>query len=232
MTHILIVEARFYDAIADAALEGALAALKAAGATHEILTVPGALEVPGAVALAAGAVARITVIKEDASLAAFYLISLALGVTLVSIRGSAVDLLHVLFGNVLALDDDVLLLLSGVATVTLVTLALIYRPLVLDGNAARGISPPKSNWARRIEKPPFRAFPIISTNCFTFGGLKVNTDAQVLDQDSKVIPGLYAAGETVGIYNNVYVGSTSVLRGAVFGRLAGLHAAMSFQARG
>lgn len=107
-----------------------------------------------------------------------------------------------------------------------------YRPLVLDGNAAQGITPPKSNWARKIEKAPFRAFPIISTNCFTFGGLKVNTDAQVLDCDSKVIPGLYAAGETVGIYNNVYVGSTSVLRGAVFGRLAGLHAAMAFQARG
>lgn len=106
-----------------------------------------------------------------------------------------------------------------------------YRPLQLDGNAAAGLSPPKSNWSRRIEKAPFRAFPIISTNCFTFGGLKVNTDAQVLDGDAKPIPGLYAAGETVGLYNNVYVGSTSVLRGAVFGRLAGLHAAQTLQAR-
>jgi tricarballylate dehydrogenase len=100
-----------------------------------------------------------------------------------------------------------------------------YQPLRLDGNSALDISPRKSNWARRIERPPFRAFPIMSTNCFTFGGLKVNTDAQVLDMDGRVIPGLYAAGETVGIYHNVYVGSTSVLRGAVFGRLAGLHAA-------
>ncbi|MBR0643032.1 FAD-dependent oxidoreductase [Plastoroseomonas hellenica] len=100
-----------------------------------------------------------------------------------------------------------------------------YEPLRLDGNAAAMLAPPKSNWARRIERPPFRAFPIVSANCFTFGGLKVNTDAQVLDMDGRVIAGLYAAGETVGIYNNVYVGSTSVLRGAVFGRLAGLHAA-------
>ena len=59
----------------------------------------------------------------------------------------------------------------------------------------------------------------------------MNTDAQVLDMDGRVIPGLYAAGETVGIYNNVYVGSTSVLRGAVFGRLAGLHAAIALEAR-
>jgi zinc/manganese transport system permease protein len=72
------------------------------------------------------------VLKEDASLAAFYLISLALGVTLVSLRGSAVDLFHVLFGNVLALDDEVLLLLASVASITLATLALVYRPLVME----------------------------------------------------------------------------------------------------
>jgi tricarballylate dehydrogenase len=84
---------------------------------------------------------------------------------------------------------------------------------------------PKSNWARPIVRAPFRAYPIMPTNCFTFGGLKVNTNAQVLDQDGRVIAGLYAAGETVGIYHQVYTGSTSVLRGAVFGRLAGLHAA-------
>ncbi len=107
-----------------------------------------------------------------------------------------------------------------------------YRPLVLDGNAAAGLVPPKSNWSRRIEQAPFRAFPIVSANCFTFGGLKVTTDAEVLDCDGKPIPGLYAAGETVGLYNDVYVGSTSVLRGAVFGRLAGRHAAMALQARG
>jgi zinc/manganese transport system permease protein len=77
-------------------------------------------------------VARATALKEDASLAAFYLLSLALGVTIVSLRGSNVDLLHVLFGTVLALDDAALLLLGGIATVTLVTLALLYRPLVIE----------------------------------------------------------------------------------------------------
>ena len=69
------------------------------------------------------------------------------------------------------------------------------------------------------------AYPIISGICFTFGGLKVNTNAQVLDQDAKIMAGLYAAGETVGLYQHAYTGSTSVLRSAVFGRLAGLHAA-------
>ena len=71
-------------------------------------------------------------LKEDASLAAFYLLSLALGVTIVSAKGSNVDLLHVLFGTVLALDDAALVLLAAIATVTLVALALLYRPLVLE----------------------------------------------------------------------------------------------------
>lgn len=106
-----------------------------------------------------------------------------------------------------------------------------FTPFVLDGRGTTGIEPVKSNWSRPIVKAPFRAYPIISANCFTFGGLKVNPDAQVLDRDGRVIPGLYAAGETVGIYHQVYTGSTSVLRGAVFGRLAGLHAAMTPQER-
>ena len=85
------------------------------------------------------------------------------------------------------------------------------------------MEPKKSNWARPIIKAPFRAYPIIPANCFTFGGVKVNVDAQVLDCDGKPIPGLYAAGETMGIYHQVYAGSTSVLRGATFGRIAAQH---------
>ncbi len=85
-----------------------------------------------AVALAAGLVARTTILREDASLAGFYLVSLALGVLIVSMRGSNVDLLHVLFGTVLALDDAAILLLAAIATVSLATLAVIYRPLVLE----------------------------------------------------------------------------------------------------
>jgi len=85
-----------------------------------------------AVALAAGLVARSTVLREDASLAAFYLVSLALGVLIVSARGSNIDLLHVLFGTVLALDDAALILVASIATISLAVLAVIYRPLVLE----------------------------------------------------------------------------------------------------
>ena len=63
------------------------------------------------------------------------------------------------------------------------------------------------------------------SNVFTFGGLKVNTKAQVVNNDGEVIPGLYAAGETVGIYYRYYTGATSVMRGATFGRIAGRDAA-------
>ena len=69
------------------------------------------------------------------------------------------------------------------------------------------------------------AYPIISSNVLTFGGLKVDTHARVLNQQGDPIPGLYAAGEVVGLYYRNYVGATSVLKGAVFGRFAGMHAA-------
>ncbi|WP_428945445.1 metal ABC transporter permease [Pantoea sp. FN060301] len=84
------------------------------------------------VALLSGAVSRYTPLREDASFAGFYLGSLALGVTLVSLRGSSVDLLHVLFGSLLAVDNPSILLVSGIAALTLLMLALIYRPLVID----------------------------------------------------------------------------------------------------
>src|SRR6478736_4652673 len=119
------------DAMAHAILPGAAIGYLVAGLSLPAMTI-GGLFAGVIVAVAAGLVSRFTSLKEDASLAAFYLISLALGVTIVSLRGSAVDLFHVLFGNVLALDDDVLMLLSSVATLTLVTLALAYRPLVLE----------------------------------------------------------------------------------------------------
>ncbi len=100
-----------------------------------------------------------------------------------------------------------------------------FNPLELDGLATRvGFTPRKSNWARALDKPPFLAFPIICGNCFTFGGLKVDARARVIDADGNAIPGLYAAGETIGLYYGAYAGATSVLRGAVFGRIAGRHA--------
>ncbi len=100
-----------------------------------------------------------------------------------------------------------------------------FKPLELDGLATRGLTPPKSNWGLPLNSPPFRAWPVISANCFTFGGLRCNTNAQVLDHDGRPIPSLYAAGETMGLYYGRYTGATSVLRGAVYGRIAGQHAA-------
>ena len=100
-----------------------------------------------------------------------------------------------------------------------------YRPLQLDGVATEGLTPPKSNWALPIDKAPFYAYPIISANVFTFGGLKTDQLGRVVDQDGDAIKNLYAAGEMTGLYYGTYTGATSVLRGMVFGRLAGQHAA-------
>ncbi|CAO4139297.1 ABC family transporter permease protein [Methylorubrum thiocyanatum] len=119
------------EAMSHAILPGAAAGFLVAGLSLPAMTF-GGLVAGLAVALAAGLVTRSTVLKEDASLAAFYLISLAGGVFLVSLRGSQVDLLHILFGTVLALDDDALTLLGGISSLTLVALALLYRPLVIE----------------------------------------------------------------------------------------------------
>ncbi|AOY94693.1 FAD-binding dehydrogenase [Cupriavidus sp. USMAA2-4] len=100
-----------------------------------------------------------------------------------------------------------------------------FRPLEVDHLCTSGIHPPKSNWARPVDTAPYYAYPIMPGICFTFGGIKVNRHAQVVDTDGKAIPGLYAAGEAAGLYYQVYTGATSVMRGAVFGKLAGEHAA-------
>jgi tricarballylate dehydrogenase len=85
--------------------------------------------------------------------------------------------------------------------------------------------PPKSNWARPLSAGPFEAYPIMAANVFTFGGLKTTPAAEVVDRDGSPIPGLWAAGEMTGLYYANYTGSTSVLRGATFGRIAGRAAA-------
>jgi tricarballylate dehydrogenase len=100
-----------------------------------------------------------------------------------------------------------------------------FKPLALDGLATRGLVPCKSNWAHPIDQSPFHAYPIISANVLTFGGVKVDRQARVLNQQGEPIPGLYAAGEVVGLYYTNYTGATSVLKGAVFGRFAGIDAA-------
>jgi tricarballylate dehydrogenase len=100
-----------------------------------------------------------------------------------------------------------------------------FIPIVPDGLHTVGLALPKSNWARRIDGPVLMAYPLVCTNVFTFGGLRVDADAHVLAADGYQIPGLFAAGETVGLYYSHYVSSSSYLRGLVFGRLSGINAA-------
>jgi tricarballylate dehydrogenase len=95
----------------------------------------------------------------------------------------------------------------------------------LDGKRA-DTSPPKSNWALPIDEPPYVAIPVTGGITFTFGGLKCDTDARVIDTRGKVMDGLYAAGEPMGeIFYYNYPGASSVIRGAVYGRIAARHAA-------
>src|SRR5689334_1412086 len=119
------------DAMAHAILPGAAVGFLLSGLNLFAMTA-GGLTAGFAVAILAGVVARSTGLKEDASLATFYLASLALGVTIVSIKGTNIDLLHVLFGNILAMDNETLLMVAFNATITLIVLAVIYRPLVIE----------------------------------------------------------------------------------------------------
>ncbi len=119
------------DAMAHAILPGAAIGFLIAGLDLFAMTI-GGIAAGLIVALLTSVVARVTSLREDASLASFYLISLALGVLIVSLRGSSVDLMHVLFGTVLALDDAALLFITGIASITIITLAVIWRPLVLE----------------------------------------------------------------------------------------------------
>jgi zinc/manganese transport system permease protein len=119
------------DAMAHAILPGAAIGYLLAGLSIWAMTA-GGLIAGLAVALGAGAASRASSLTEDATLAAFYLISLALGVTIVSLRGSNIDLMRVLFGSVLALDDATLVFVVGTATATLIVLAAILRPLVIE----------------------------------------------------------------------------------------------------
>lgn len=100
-----------------------------------------------------------------------------------------------------------------------------FDPRQPDFLATSGLTPAKSHWARPVDQGPFVAYPIMAANVFTFGGLRTNARAEVVDRDGRAIRGLWAAGEMTGLYHSNYTGSTSVLRGATFGRIAGLAAA-------
>jgi zinc/manganese transport system permease protein len=119
------------DALSHAVLPGAAIGFITAGLSLPAMSLGGV--VAGlVVALLSGLVTRLTPLREDASFAGFYLMSLALGVLLVSVHGSNVDLLRLLFGSVLAVDDAALVLIGGIASVSLLLLAVIYRPLVVE----------------------------------------------------------------------------------------------------
>src|ERR1700751_442530 len=119
------------DAMAHAILPGAAIGFLLSGLNLWAMTM-GGLAAGFLVAILAGVIARSTGLKEDTSLATFYLGSLALGVSIVSIRGTNIDLLHVLFGNILAMDNQTLLVIALNSMITLLLLAVIYRPLVIE----------------------------------------------------------------------------------------------------
>ena len=119
------------DAMACAILPGAAVGYLISGLSLASMTI-GGLIAGMTVALLSGFVSRVTALREDASLAAFYLISLAIGVLIISMRGSNVDLMHVLFGTVLALDNAALILLCSIGSLSILVLAALFRPLVLE----------------------------------------------------------------------------------------------------
>ena len=119
------------DAMAHAILPGAAIGFLLAGLSLPAMAAAG-LIAGFLIAIGAGLIARLTPLKEDASLAALFVISLALGVTIVSLKGSNIDLMHFLFGSVLAIDNAALGLILAITSVSLLVLALIWRPLVLD----------------------------------------------------------------------------------------------------
>ena len=97
-----------------------------------------------------------------------------------------------------------------------------FNPNVKDGRGTRGLTVPKSNWANTLDQGPFLAFAVTCGITFTFGGVKITTNGEVVSLDDAPIPNLYAAGEMVGglFYFN-YPGGTGLMAGAVFGRIAG-----------
>jgi tricarballylate dehydrogenase len=101
-----------------------------------------------------------------------------------------------------------------------------FNPNIHDGLATSGLAIDKSNWAQRLDTPPYEAYAVTAGITFTFGGLKTSTDAAVEDTGGHAIPGLYAAGEIIGgLYYHNYASGTGLMAGAVFGRIAGRNAA-------
>ncbi len=101
-----------------------------------------------------------------------------------------------------------------------------FDPTTLDGKCTNNTSPAKSNWALEIDTPPFYAYKVTGGITYTFGGLKIDTEARVLNADEKAIPGLFATGEIVGgFFYHDSLRASGLMHGAVFGRIAGINAA-------
>jgi tricarballylate dehydrogenase len=117
----------------------------------------------------------------------------------------------------------------GLATLEEYNLAVeagSFDPTIRDGLHTKGLELPKSNWAQRLDTPPFTAYPVTGGITFTFGGVKIDDRARVMSTSWAPIPGLYACGEMVGgLFHINYPGGTGLMSGAVFGRLAGASAA-------
>ena len=106
-----------------------------------------------------------------------------------------------------------------------------FDPTVKDGKCTKGITPPKSNWAQPIDEPPYEAYSVTTGITFTFGGIRVNNKAEVINTENNIIPGLFAAGELVGgVYYFNYPGGAGLTLGAVYGRLAGIAASANAKA--
>jgi zinc/manganese transport system permease protein len=205
------------DGMSHAILPGTAIAYALFGLSLWPMTVGGFIA--GAViALLAGVLARFTALKEDATLASFYLISLALGVLIVSLRGSNVDLMHFLFGSVLALDDATLVLVASIATITLVTLALLWRPLVLDG-----IDPGFLRTVSRSGGPSYFAFMILLVLNLVAGFHALGT---LLAVGFLVLPAVTARFWARDLTMMVLVAAIVALGGGVAGLVLSYHASL------
>jgi len=108
--------------------------------------------------------------------------------------------------------------------------AVKFDPTILDGKTTNGLKLNKTNWANKLDTPPFKAYPVTCGITFTYSGLKVDAHARVLNENSSPIEALYACGELVGgVFNKGYPGGSGLTSGAVFGRKAGFAAAMDLK---
>jgi zinc/manganese transport system permease protein len=202
------------DAMAHAILPGAAVGFLISGLSLGAMTV-GGIVAGMVVALAAGAVTRLTALREDAALAAFYLVSLAAGVLIVSMRGSNVDLMHVLFGAVLALDDAALVLLCSIATITLLALAVMFRPLVLecvDPHFLRSVS--------RLSAPVHFAFLALVVLNLVAGFQALGT---LMAVGLMILPAAAARFWTASIGALIALGGVIAMGASVLGLLASFH---------